>query len=96
MANQHPIHPLGRNGSPFAGHNPNQLPVELSRQRRLAGGTCEESAGEQEHAPQWEPSSAGKLKREQIALWLFIVAVAIISLVAAYLLWAKLSLRSPS
>lgn len=85
-----------RNGSPFAGYNPNRQPVELSQQRRLAEDTCEELTGEHEPAPQWAPNGAGKLKREQVALWLFIVAVAIISLLAAYLLWAKLSFRSPS
>jgi len=59
--------------------------------------TSEEStwlAGDSECSPQGAP--VNNLKRAQVAMWLFIVAVIIISLLTGYLLWAKLSSRSPS
>ena len=77
-------------------HNPDHLPPELLPQPRPSEDTCEDLTENQEHAPTWAPTSARHLKREQVALWLFIIAVAIISFLAAYLLWAKLSLHSPS
>jgi hypothetical protein len=80
MANQPPIRPRERSGNPVMGQNPDQLPLELSQQCRQAEDTCEELTEEQEHAPQWVPSRAGNLRREQVAMWLFIVAVIIISL----------------
>ena len=88
--------PHERSGIPFAGYNPNRPPVELFRQRRLAGDASEEFPGEQEHATRWEPGGAGKLMREQIAMWVFIIAVMILSVLAGYLLWAKLSPPPPS
>ena len=59
--------------------------------------TPEESAwvtGDQKHARQWAPVKT--LKQERVAIWLFIFAVIIISLLGGYLLWAKLSSRSLS
>jgi len=95
MANLHSIHHHGRNGGPFSTNNPEQLPPELLLQRRPSEDTCEELTKDQDQAPR-SARGAGNPKLEQVALWLFIVAIAIISLMAAYLLWAKLSFRSPS
>ena len=76
--------------------DPDQIPVELSQQRRQSGGTCEELAEDQEHAPQWPPSRTGNPKWEEVVIWLFVVAVIILSVLAGYLLRAKLSFHSPS
>ena len=96
MASQHSIHRRGRNGSPSTAHNRDPLPLELSRPRRQAQDACRELTEGQEDALRLAPTKAGNLKREEVALWLFIVAIAIISLLAGYFLWAKLSLHSPS
>jgi hypothetical protein len=92
MASQYSIHRRGRNGSPLSAHNPDQLWRGLFPQRRQAEDTCGELTEDQEQAPE-SALGARNLRREQIALWLFIVAVAIISFLAAYLVWAKLSLH---
>src|SRR5437773_11609770 len=55
--------------------DPDQIPVELSQQRRQSEGTCEELAEEQEHAPQWAPRRTGNPKLEELVNWLIVVAV---------------------
>lgn len=42
------------------------------------------------HAPPGISERAGNQNREQLALWIFLIAVVFISLLAGYLLWAKL------
>jgi|SRR6266850_2152472 len=76
--------------------NPDKIRVELSHQRRPDEVTYEELTEGHEHSRQWVPSKAGNLKREQAALWLFIVAVIIISFLVGYLFWLKLFSHSPS
>ena len=76
--------------------DPDQIPVELSPQRRQSEGICEELAEDQEHAQQWAPSRTGNPKWEEVVIWLFVVAVIILSVLAGYLLRAKLSFHSPS
>jgi|SRR6266850_3538701 len=76
--------------------NPDQVPVKLSQRRRQSEGTWEKLANDEEHAPEWAPPGTRNLGWEEVAMWLMIVAITIISGLAWYLLAAKLSLPSPS
>jgi len=75
---------------------PDPIPVEASQQRAQAEGSCAELTEDQERAPQWAPSRTGNPKWEEVVIWLFVVAVIILSVLAGYLLRAKLSFHSPS
>ena len=66
--------------------NPDEVPVELSEKRRQAEGICEELTKDHEHALEWE----------EVAVWLLIVVIIIISVLTGFLLLAKLSLRPGS
>ena len=76
--------------------NPDEVPVELSEKRRQTEGICEELTEDHEHALEWAPSGTRNLEWEEVAVWLLIVAIIIISGLAWYLLLAKLSLHPGS
>jgi len=76
--------------------NPDEVPVELSEKRRQTEGICEELTKDHEHALEWPPNGTRKLEWEEVAVWLLIVAIIIISVLTGYLLLAKLSLRPGS
>ncbi len=70
--------------------NPDQVPVKLSQQRCQAEGICEALTEDHEHAPEWAPSGTRNLEWEEVAVWLLIVVIIIISVLTGYLLVAQI------
>jgi hypothetical protein len=62
---------------------------------RWAGESAEKRKVEQAQGSNPAPNNADGSRWETIALWIFIAGIFIISVLAGYLFWLKLSLGSP-
>jgi hypothetical protein len=64
-------------------------------ENRWTGGPAEEPKVKPVRGSSPVTNNANRLKWERVALWLFIAAIFIASVLAGYLFWVKLSFRSP-
>jgi len=74
---------------------PRQTIPNLLQENHRAGAVGEKRKVELEPVAMPATNKVSRVNRELVALWLFIAAMIIVSLLAGYQFWAKLSFRSP-